>query len=231
MTDYRIPKTVKNRVLTMVQAIGLDPNDFEWSDASDSVDRTITSRITHRPTGYMFRFAIASVMGDVMVGAEWTPMNGEGKTFEAQVGNLDDQVAACKGWLRIVKGEHEAEDLWAAFSREAQIISGEPADGEQGFTDDERRLLLTGLEQIRLFVVTHADVDHVHESQINVTFQMCAAASERLTKREWKSLFVGALFSLLVNLSTNTDVIHTVFQLAATYILPVLGRLQLPSVF
>jgi hypothetical protein len=228
MRDHRLPQSAKNDVFKLVQATGLSPNDFVWSEVAASRRDFVYSRITHRPTGYSFSFAASSAMGDVYLSGKWTPADAYGQTSQ-QAESREEQMIICSRWLAVVKGEAETPDLWAAFKRAPDILVAEVVeDGGQRFADAERRQLLRALDEIKGHLIRSIGPSPAQATQINITFQHMAESSERMTKRDWKTLFVGGLVSLLVTLGTNQSVIESTLQLAANYILPLLTG-QLPA--
>jgi hypothetical protein len=187
------------------------------------------SKVTHRPTGYAFTFtATHNRYGQVRLGGAWTPpwVNG---AMKEHAETLDGQLNLFARWLAVVKEEHEAPDLWAAYADESRLIAGEVVEEpERTFTPTERELLRLRLNDLRDYLIEHADPTPQQVQTINVTFNYMAEASERLTKRDWKVLFVGALLTQLLALGVTPDVLHGTMSLAAKYVLPILGRLLLP---
>jgi hypothetical protein len=228
VNDHRLPTTARNEVFRRVRQAGLDPSDFEWSEEEDVQEDARTSVIRHRPTGYFFHFFATHALGDLYIGGEWSPPFDDGSVRQ-QVNYRDEQLDLCDDWLRVVKREYDAEDLWAALRREANVIVGEVVDeGNARFTDADQRALREGLDEIRAYITRSTDPSPAQEAQINVTFQYVAEASERLTKRDWKNIFVSSVIGLLITLGTNPDVIHGTLALATKYIVPLLGMLRLP---
>jgi hypothetical protein len=223
MADHRLLKTDKNYVLQMIRERGLDPADFTWSDMAPYGHQC--SGITHLPTGYYFGFLASDAMGVTYVLAGWTPPDGGGRT-EAQVHTRTKQFEKCYQWLRVVKAEYEAPDLWADLQSESAFLRADvPADEDRPFTENERGRLLEGLNAIRSHLITASAADPAQTTQINVAFTYVAEGSKRLSKRDWKNLFAGSLFTLLVTIGTDHAVIRSTLKLAVEYVLPLLKAL------
>ena len=105
-------------------------------------------------------------------------------------------------------------------------VTGEHAD--ERFTPAEREILQLRLEEIKAHLVERTSPTPGQMRQITVTFNYVAEASDRLTKRDWKVAFLGAILPLLIGLAASKEVIHGTISLAAKYLLPLLGTLKLP---
>ena len=75
---------------------------------------------THLPTDHFFHFFTTHALGALYIGGEWSPPFNDGSVRE-QVNDREQQIDLCDDWLRVVKREYEAEDLWASLQRHLPI--------------------------------------------------------------------------------------------------------------
>jgi hypothetical protein len=230
--DFRLPKTAFNAAVGLILGAGLNPAEFRRSeeDRKSAYQQNVRStRITHVPTGYSFLFSGDQLTADPYFLAEWTPPHESGK-YSASADTRDTVLAYFKAWLSYVREEHEAPDIWAEFEKESELIVGEVVDEEdRQFAPAERELLLLRLNEIRDYLIERAASNPQQVTFIDATINYLAESSERLTKRDWKNIFVNGLVTLAVALGTNPDVVRGAFALATKYIMPLLGKLSLPA--
>lgn len=216
----------------MIEYVGLNAAEFRWQDVlrKRQYQEFSLSRITHIPTGYWFEFtAGTNPFGGISLGGRYSPPSTNGEHYQGAE-NQVEQSAICMGWLKVVKQEHETVDLWSALKDESRLIIGEVVDEpNEKFTSAELDLLKLRLDDIKTYLLEH--VPAATPAQIvyvNTTFNYVAESAERLTKKEWKAIFVSAIVTQVLALGLTPQVIHGVWSLAAHLILPLLGNLQLP---
>jgi len=231
MPDFRLTKTARTHVYDAIAEVGLNPQEFRWTDVSEKRGYTVfnMSRITHVPTDYFFQFTASDYGNGTHLGAQWTPPSSVGE-YEVVADSLNEQLYTCLQWLTTVKKEHESVDVWAALQNETKLIIGEVVeDGDDKFTPAEREVLRLRLDEIKAYLVEHLPSPSPAQiGQITVTFNHVAETADRLTKKEWKAFFIGSIVTQIVTLGLSKEAIHGLWTLAANYILPLLGTVHLP---
>lgn len=190
----------------------------------------LQSKMLHIPTGYWFIFTAGrSGGGSVNLGAKFSPPARNGSSY-LPANDQDVQMDYCLVWLRTVKAEHEAVDLWAALKDESRLIVGEVVDEpDEKFTQAEVEMLRLRLDDIKAYLLEHVPAaTPAQVVYVNTTFNYVAESAERLTKKEWKAIFVSAIVTQVLALALTPQTIHGIWSLAAHLILPLLGNLQLP---
>jgi hypothetical protein len=131
-------------------------------------------------------------------------------------------------WLSTIEQEHTTPDLWASITAGKELLQGDPED-RGGFSRSERKQLSQALRQIEEFIVGQTGAIGPQRDDIAESINHLDDAASRLTKKDWKILFVGGLISLLIAIGSNPSVFRATLQFAATHVMPLLGTLRLPG--
>lgn len=228
MQDYRLLKSQKNEVLSVIRAEGLNPLDFRVEEErkveTDLVglgNTSLANRHVHTPSGYSFFW-----------GGDWVSYNpGDESTGEfAEDLNWLGKVTALKDWLTHLKREIDAPDLWASLSQEQELLSLEPAEAVNTlFTAAEQVQIKKAVEEIRTYVTSTYSLAGEPLAAVNRKLDYLIDASTRLGRIDWKNIFVGALFSLaLQQLSPSGPGLRELFAAAGHLFRHVLGNIISP---
>lgn len=225
MRDFRLTTTERNQVFEKAKELEFDPiATFEWGDAKEA--GRFLSVLRCKGTGYYFQFGrYSDSSGLIHYDAEWFPAVG-GKVAASFRDRKNDQFVAAWYWLQVMRKERDTPDLWALAAREHELISGEATDGDRGFSADERqrlseRLLLLEQEILKLGPATDDQRGLVRES-----IDAADKAADRLTRRDWKNLFVGTLFRIIGDLALDPTKFHRLAHLASIYIGPFVANIK-----
>jgi hypothetical protein len=225
--DYRLTTTVRNAVRQQIEEIGLNPREFKLEDvARESAYGTyVLSRVTHVESGFWFLFG-AGAQG---LYVDFSPPRPDGSRYRSSY-NQADQLSALREWLRVVKREHEAVDLWAALREESRLIVGDVVDeGNEKFTAAEVAVVRLRLDEVKRYLLEQApNATPAQINNVTVTFNHVADTAERLTKKEWKGILVSAIIAQAFTLALSPQAIHGLLTTAANLILPLLGPVQVP---
>jgi hypothetical protein len=180
--------------------MGLDPGDFSWGEAltasrvvGPGQEPVFVSVLTHDPTGYWFTFDL-----DTQSRHHCTFRPGiqspEEKHFP---GGWDEQLHYVREWLRGVKEDWEAADIWQEYQAAARAL---PPGGESNtaFTQEERarieQQLRAVLETVR---ETHA-LTREQYAALDAEVEDVLEATQRLARRDWRGYFIGAMVEVAV---------------------------------
>ena len=117
--DARLLKTIRNVVLVWVKRANLNPVEFEWKKVK-ARDRTRTgysndflmSILTHKPTKFYYRF------GPFI--DKYSPGSETQTDSRDHSGSWDHRFSLIEDWLRFLKKEYEAPDLWQMLLEESK---------------------------------------------------------------------------------------------------------------
>jgi hypothetical protein len=107
MSDYHLLlKSQMNDVFRAIQKEGFDPIEFKWEERDvGKQDILLIHRLIHEPSSYFFSFDIS--------GVTYSP-GLERRTETLGVRDWHSKLIKVPVWLRYLKREHEAPDLWGA---------------------------------------------------------------------------------------------------------------------
>ena len=106
-------KQHKNDIFKAIQAVGLDPNEFDLEDLDDGV------RIKHKRSASYFivRSEIGYYVGQYLL--------GDGVVWPTNPTSWQTLMPRISRWLEEVKQDLDTPDLWAELKREAQLLGAD----------------------------------------------------------------------------------------------------------
>lgn len=224
MADYRLALTQRNEVFQMVEQLGLDPTGFQWVEAKGSWGDRIHS-ITHEPTGsFIVIDYMAAGVGSKYVLGFWP------KTFPVlhQPNDWGTLLPFIYAWLRAVKSEAEAPDLWAMALQERAWLTSAETDIKTNtpFTTDEREHILRHLRTIEEFTIKTHSLTEAHQTHVRDQLRYLAEAASRVGRLDWKNLAASTFINIVVTLALNPSQAHQLLGLATE----LLGRFVVAAV-
>jgi hypothetical protein len=194
-------RTQKNELFAQATKVGLDPGDFGWREATSRLSpRATISELWHLPSRSYLRF-------------DWTDgggVNAPTWIFECQPGlheptEVRDVTALHLGlqqivpkWLRTVRAEFEAPDLWSEVAKQRAILASPevPEDIESKFAESELEHVAQRIEEIRRYVAETSSADSETMDSVNRKLDYLAGAARRLPKFDWRQIAVAVLFQV-----------------------------------
>jgi hypothetical protein len=98
-------------------------------------------------------------------------------------------------WLREVKAEAEAPDLWADLERDRAILQGaaEPKPANEPFTADERPQIIAALDQLTEQVRETYELTAGQMAEVDAKVEDLRSKVSRMSRTEWFTYTVGTL--------------------------------------
>jgi hypothetical protein len=219
--DATLTKTQKNALLPLLTKHGFDPSDFAWdqfiTEESDTFagiisthsTRFIASQLLHLSTGYHFAFG------------GYTTICSPGETRKIAIDghkeNWQTKVAQFDTWLRSVRREVDAPDLWAAVGQERALSNaGSSGIDNTPFTPSEQRHIAEQLSELKQHVFVGQQFQAKQAEFIEVQFSYLKEASERMGRKDWLNVALGGLVSLIVGLALDPDKAKALLGMAGT---------------
>jgi hypothetical protein len=225
LTSYRLPVSFQNRVVEAMGQLGLDgPPAFEWTDYTPGI--TVQGeRIVHVPTRSHFQYYVP--VASTSIWCEWAPATGNGTQRQGHVTGDAALVEQIKEWLRVVKREYEAPNLWEALRGESALITDAAVEGELYFTPDEQRRLAERIDQLEVQIKALApQATQEQRVHVHVTLQHAKDAATRVSRIDWKSIFVGKLLDIVVTLGLEPQKAQQLLHFATLYIAPFVSHVK-----
>lgn len=210
--------TQRNAVFHAISSVGLEPTDFAWWDrglAGFVPFEGVQDVLIHRPTGSHFQFIYAS-------NGPWAAHLELGIGRPTETLRTDDwqaTIVELHSWLRVVKEEFEAPDLWAELERERQALA-RPSEGGEAentpFSLDEMKILAAQMEALKVYVGRSEELNAHQQVEVIARLDYLLEAAARGTPRiDWWHLAVGALVNLVLTSVVEPHVVQSLLTMAA----------------
>jgi hypothetical protein len=206
-----------------IAASALDANDFQ---VGPSELRGYHWKLTYTPTGQALH--ASRVLNASNRSVELLSTRTDGDPVAYPPVRPHSYVEIVKTW---------AEELKAAQSGRQRSRGGPTpvgsADGQarenRPFTPAEQTEIINQLRAVRDSVRTNYELTAEQLTTIDERLEEAEEASKRLGRKDWKSLFYGAVFGLMVNDAIPPDVAQHIFTGVLNGIAHLLGAGPLPG--
>jgi hypothetical protein len=194
-------RTQKNEILQKITKFELNPSDFTFDEIERKEIRCIVSKLVHKPTRFYFIFAFNFVYPDQRM-IEYFPM-GDGKkkvdsTYE--MSNVMDYVV---GWLRVVKREIEAPDLWATIIDEKKLfeIASTPNLGNDLLNPEQQKYISEKLEEVKNHLIKIKEFNIEQRRFIEDRFNHMDETLKIMGMQNWIQTVIGVCFTIIYGLA------------------------------
>jgi hypothetical protein len=209
VTRHALLTSQWNSVFTAIKAAGLVPREFERREKESTFSTSRVPMLVHRPTGGYFVF-------------DWEPerMQGHYAVFCPGIYGYEDrhfpgewgqQMEYVRAWLNNVRREHTTADLWTEVERERELLGADriPAPAENTpFTPDEQKRIAAHLHELGQYVRQNYALAPEQYDALESRLDYLTAAAARTGRLDWRTMFVGTMFSLGVEAILPPDVIR-----------------------
>jgi hypothetical protein len=205
-TKYVLLKTQKNDVVEAITDRGLVPSDFDFvlqrSDRSDK--KHLVETLVHKSTQLYFKFDFHPSGNEIW--ATFSP-GTEGQPKEVITSrNWDAQYEAFQRWLRQVKREVDAPDLWASLTRQPRLVelgaSNETSNDR--FNSEDRERLVKALGEMREEVGKLYTLNPVEAETIANRFNYLEDKLDEFGKKDWLNLALGVFANIALGIAFST---------------------------
>ena len=187
MNDARLLQSQKNEVLLTIKESGLNPREFELVDPPEN---GCITHLIHVPSGYRFRLSEFAV--------SYSPAE-ETRQQHIEQSNWAGKISILAKWLDYLKREVEAPDLWASLAQAQEMLGAEPTEAvNTPFSAEEQIQAKRAIEDIRIYISATYSLADEPLAQVNRKLDYLIDASTRVGRKDWKVLFLGILFTLVV---------------------------------
>jgi hypothetical protein len=196
MTLTKLLQSQMNDVLLTIQAAGMDPNDFRWSNHTRiNGDLTISPTLIHKKSDYYYNFDSQ--------GSDHTALLSPGADHLKEgrkPGTWENQRAYVAEWLGYLKREITAPDLWGAVAAGSKLLRG--ATGTAGentpFTSTERERIAASLRELRDYAVATYQLKADETASLEGRIDYLIEASGRLGRKDWINIAVAVLMGYVL---------------------------------
>ena len=214
MTDYTLKRSEKNAVLNFVTEGGLDPLAFQWSEKKrwetfglEGV-QVMVSILTHGSTGYYIVFGAASV--------EYSPGHQKKVEWHEHYNEWASKGETCRLWIKVLRKELDAPDLWASIGQEKALSTAASSAhlDNRPFTAAEQTLIAAKLDEIKGYILEEQQLTADQGETVERELAYLWESSERLGRKDWLNVLLGALVSLAIGLALDSEKARGLLRLA-----------------
>jgi hypothetical protein len=193
-------------VWRVIAAKGLNANDFQI-DPSEL--RGYEWKLSHKPTGQAL-YASGVPDGSFYSRADFLRTQPDDEPLVWESANLDQFHEIVKDWANELKTA-KTTGQWRGGGPTPIGSAGGQAGENTAFTPAERAEIANQLRAIRDWVRKNYELSAEQLASIGERLEEAEEASKRLGRKDWKSLFYGIVFGLIVNDTIPPDVAQHIF--------------------
>lgn len=198
---FRLMKSQKDDIFTILVEFALEPTDFLW-DIKSSVNKRDTNidTITHIESRYFYHFEVYQQSGGYANFAIFSP--GEEKQVDYQfTGSWEFQTIYFKQWLGYLKREISAPGFWdniysgTVLENSAISIKTE----ETQFTEIEAKNIGNILNNVIKEMRILGEKGEINDKQLSYGIQQIEYLKDqviKMNKRQWLHTTIGVLVTL-----------------------------------
>ena len=214
--------TQKNQLYDIIQNVGLNPAQFEFLEIrSEYYTSEMSTKIFYKGSNWYYIF---ETLGENKIDVHYSIyspvkttliIREHHRTWPLQIGNFVK-------WLENLKRESLTEDKWERLKIEINNVKLSYENDHNRFTVQEYEELQT---QMGILKDRISGLELIPEQveQINDKLDHLITFAKSLNKTDWKSLFIGTIINLIIQLSLELNIgkqIWTIIrEVLATYFL------------
>ncbi|GJG88107.1 hypothetical protein tb265_32880 [Gemmatimonadetes bacterium T265] len=226
--SFELLTSQRNALFTALRGVSLNPNDFDWtSRRGDDVGWPASDVPTLAHRSEPFYFAVA----DNPYGGYNIAYSPGKQTRTVRLTQLiwDAVEVQIRDWAHAVRREVSQVDLWAQITG----VAGPLAVASSTFdnfplTGAEIQVLETGLDRLRAEIQQNRSLDASQTQQLLAAVADIRSAADRVGKKDWVMIFVGALVSTLLAAAVQPEVARVIMDAAGVALQAIVGSPALP---
>lgn len=226
LTDVTLTRTQKNAVLKLLIQGEFEPADFEWTDHALNEDtpmgivQSTASTLVHCQTGYYFNFG--------RIYCNFVPGTRTKVEAKAHSNDAGTRATLFGQWLRRLREEVDAPDLWATIGQEKALSTAASSANldNRPLNAREQALIAAKLDEIKAALLDGQEFATDQAAAVEREFAYLSESSERLGRKDWLNILLGGLFGLAVTLALDPEKAREIMRLAGTVFQSLWGGVQ-----
>jgi hypothetical protein len=201
--------TQKNELYDLITAFGLSPSQFKLTEARSEMSEGQVATVLQL-TNTKFHFIIETFNSDNPY-LYYSP--GDGKyASENHADGWNEVISYLHIWLNALTQEITAEDKWARLETEVKALKIKIDNEQDKFSAHEFEQLKSQIyllkDGIRRIGLSDSQVQTINEKLDHLT-----SLATEMNKFDWKSLFIGTIVSMIIQLSVTPDNASSLWKL------------------
>ncbi len=200
----RLLVSQKNAVFDMIQGVGLSPAQFKCTEVeSHYLQDGLATKFTCNQTEYYF---LIDKDANEHIHLTFCPAEEtiEGRSY---CYSWDETAKRLGQWIEYVFREVREPDKWARLSTEVESLNMalEPQPSQDRFTVQEYESLVQSLSVLGTRIKQIEGLSEKQLSGIDTELEHLKEMAKSLSKVDWKSMFVGTIITLIIQLSIGQE--------------------------
>lgn len=210
-------KWQRNEIFEAIQAVGLDPKEFDLDDDGAEV------RIKHLLSESGF------IIGGDPGHYEGHSVVGDAPAWPYDAYSWQGLMQRVGRWLEEVKRDFETPDLWAELQREAELLDPASDDENAPFTPDEQEEVARRLQELREYARQTYSLSRPQMETLDAKLDHLVDAAGRLGRTDWRGVFVGTMVSFVLSAALPPEAARHILLTLLRAIGHLYGLPELPS--
>jgi hypothetical protein len=212
--DRTLLRWQRNEVFHLIQASKLDPARFSWKEKAVEGDKI--SRLLNKETSFFFDFGAGYSGGKLYWVCTFMP-TGDRRIEKSDWCDVWPRVLKfVQEWLSALAKEISAPDLWAALASEGQLVrtAAGQFDDNAPFTPPEKIRIAQVIHELKEHLLRTVELSADQLKFIDARLGHLEDAAGRLGRKDWTTLAMGALTSIIIGAALPPDSARELFSLA-----------------
>ncbi len=216
-------KSHRNKAFEILKDNGVDPRELQWKlvDSRYLDDRQVPS-LVYEPSGLYFIFDLDT--GEDYI-VRYFPDGNKAKEYESSYTEEWDGVwEHFIVWAEILTDEVGVPDLWETVAQEKKLEESVASDDDNSlFSSDEQKQISERIIEIEQYLLKTHELSEENQKFVRDRLEYLVESSERLGKKDWKSLAFGVLLSTAMGIGLDGVQIGEVMRFVGGVLGPILG--------
>jgi hypothetical protein len=194
--------TQKNDIFDIILEEGFYPSDFTFKEEILGANEIVTY-LKFRGTNYYFSFRLLKFSG---YETEFSPAEKSLIGTDSVRGGWRLFLIRVRRWLRHIKRESNLIDKWEAYKLGLQVapFTFSLNDESEYFSVDELKLISLKIDLIKQGL-KELELPEETIKQLNIKLDALNEKADKLSKTDWKEIFIGAIIATIFNLSIPSE--------------------------
>lgn len=182
----------KNQLFELIQNSGIGITQFKYDEESN------TAFIRHK-SNYYYKI----IVDNISYWSEFSPGKNSLRYITGKV-NWSTTITEFTNWLSFLKREVLSIDKWSVFEQELDKLSLNQEDSSSYFSVDEYEIVKSRMLSLKLRLA-NISLDKNQLAVLEEKIDYLIEEAKHQKKFDWKSLFIGTIVSIIIQLSISQE--------------------------
>lgn len=194
--------------------MGFDPSEFQWEDGKSPLKPDMyVSVLKHKRSGYFFVFDYSATGHSAL----YSP-GSDARVARRPTHTWPSQLSCVIEWLKHLKREIEAPDLWGAVAQERKLAEAASSSEtpNSAFTPEEQQSLTAKIHEIEKYVIETHSLTGEQAEFVKRRLDYLVDSAKRLGRLDWANVTQSVLITIVLQTAIPPDATRELLRLAWT---------------